>query len=54
MAGEQKATAATAATDADDDLTAEDGSGEIVGGGAADRGRPLPDVGEFRDPRFEP
>ena len=52
MAGEQEAATAAAATDADDDPTAEDGSGEIVGGGAGDVGGQLPDVGEFRNPRF--
>ena len=51
MAGEQEATTAAAPTDADDDPTAEDGSGEIVGGGSGDVGRQLPDV-EFRNPRF--
>jgi hypothetical protein len=49
--GEQEATTPAAATDADDDPTAEDGSGEIVDGGAGDRGGELPDV-EFRNPRF--
>jgi hypothetical protein len=51
MAGEE-ATTDAAATDADDDPTAEDGSGEIVGGGTGDLGGQLPDVGEFRNPRF--
>ena len=54
MAHEQEA--AGAATGADDDPTAGDGFGEIVGGSvsdaAGDRGGELPDVGEFRDPRF--
>ena len=52
MAGEQEAATAAAATDADDDPTAEDGSGEIVGGGTGNSRDQLPDVGEFRDPRF--
>ena len=52
MAGEQEATTVAPAADADDDPTAEDGSGEIVGGGAGDLGGQLPDVGEFRNPRF--
>jgi hypothetical protein len=57
MAGEQQATAAAAAANADDDPTAEDRSGEIVGGGpvggdAGDLGAQLPDVGEFRNPRL--
>jgi hypothetical protein len=51
-AGEQEATTAAAATDADDEPTAEDGSGEIVDGAAGDLGGQLPDVGEFRNPRF--
>jgi hypothetical protein len=49
---DEEATSAAAATGADDDPTAKDGFGEIVGGGAGDRGGELPDVGEFRDPRF--
>ena len=57
MAGEQQATTAAAAVNADDDPTAEQGSGEIEGGGlvggvAGDVGGELPDVGEFRNPRF--
>jgi hypothetical protein len=51
MTGEE-ATTATAAADADDDPTTQDGTGEIVGDGSGDVGRPLPDVGEFRNPRF--
>ena len=56
MAGEQEATT-EAADDADDDPTAEDGFGEVfdggpVGGDAGDLGGELPDVGEFRNPRF--
>jgi hypothetical protein len=43
-AHEQEATTAGAATGADDDPTAEGGSGDLGGD--------LPDVGEFRDPRF--
>jgi hypothetical protein len=50
MTGEQEAP--TAAADADDEPTAEDGSGEIVGAGTGDVGSPLPDVSEFRNPRF--
>ena len=54
---DEEATSAEAATDAADDRTAEDGFGEVVGGGsvgggAGDLGAQLPDVGEFRDPRF--
>jgi hypothetical protein len=52
MADEQEATSATAVPEADDDRPAEDGSGEIVGGGSGDLGRQLPDVGDFRNPRF--
>ena len=52
MTGEQEATTAATATEADDDPTSVDGSGEIVGGGSGDVGGPLPDVSEFRNPRF--
>ena len=52
MARDQEATTPAAATDADDDPTAEEGSGEIVDGDAGDLGGQLPDVGEFRNPRF--
>jgi hypothetical protein len=51
-AAEQEATSATAAPEADDDPPAEDGSGEIGGGGSGDLSRQLPDVGEFRNPRL--
>ena len=53
MAGEQEATTTEAAEDARDGPDAEDGFGEVVGGGSAGRGAgELPDVGDFRDPRF--
>jgi hypothetical protein len=51
-AAEQEATSATAAPEANDDPAAEDGSGDMVGDGSGDLGRQLPDVGEFRNPRF--
>ena len=49
MAGEQEV---EAADDADDGPTAEDDSGQIVRGGTGDVGGELPDVAEFRNPRF--